>query len=114
MHTRPDNLGTTRALLTFISDVRGLETLQPADQITILRRTFADAGGAAPRILDELDKGAPLYFSAVGQVSTPTWSRGRIALLGDAAFCNATFGGVGTSLALDRGVRPGRRAVPHR
>jgi 2-polyprenyl-6-methoxyphenol hydroxylase-like FAD-dependent oxidoreductase len=100
VHTRPDNLGTTRALLTFISDVRGLETLRPADQITILRRTFADVRGAAPRILDELEKGAPLYFSAVGQVSTPTWSRGRIALLGDAAFCNATFGGVGTSLAL--------------
>ena len=100
MHTRPDNLGTTRAILTFISDVRGLEDLDPADQIAILRRTFADVGGAAPRILAELDEGAPLYFSAVGQVSTPHWSRGRIALLGDAAFCNATFGGVGTSLAL--------------
>ena len=34
------------------------------------------------------------------QVRTPHWSKGRIALLGDAAFCNATFGGVGTSLAL--------------
>ena len=100
VHTRPDNLGTTRALLTFITDVRGLEALAPSDQIAILKRTFDDVGGEAPRILAELDKGAPLYFSAVGQVSTPTWSKGRIALLGDAAFCNATFGGVGTSLAL--------------
>lgn len=100
VHTRPDNLGTTRAILTFISDVRGLEALQLSDQIAILRRTFADVGGAAPRILAELDQGASLYFSAVGQVSTPVWSKGRIALLGDAAFCNATFGGVGTSLAL--------------
>ena len=33
-------------------------------------------------------------------MSTPVWSKGRVALLGDAAFCNATFGGVGTSLAL--------------
>ncbi|MDX1890435.1 FAD-dependent monooxygenase [Mycolicibacterium sp. 050158] len=100
VHLRPDNLGTTRAILTFISDVRGLETLQVADQITILRRTFAGVGGAAPRVLDALDDGAPLYFSAVGQVSTPAWSKGRVALLGDAAFCNATFGGVGTSFAL--------------
>ncbi|MET0898231.1 MAG: FAD-dependent monooxygenase [Mycobacterium sp.] len=100
VHTRPDNLGTTRAILTFISDVRGLEALHVDDQIAILRRTFADVGGAAPRILAELDQGASLYFSAVGQVSTPVWSKGRIALLGDAAFCNATFGGVGTSLAL--------------
>ncbi|BBY31599.1 FAD-dependent monooxygenase [Mycolicibacterium sediminis] len=100
VHWRPDNLGTTRAILTFISDVRGLETLDVADQITIVKRTFADVGGAAPRILDALDNGAPLYFSAVGQVNSPAWSKGRIALIGDAAFCNATFGGVGTSMAL--------------
>ena len=100
VHLRPDNLGTTRAILTFVSDVRGLEDLDPADQIAILRRTFADVGGAAPRILAELDGDAPLYFDAVGQVRAPNWSKGRIALLGDAAFCNATFGGGGTSLGL--------------
>lgn len=100
VHVRPDNLGTMRAVLTFISDVRGIDNLDQADQIAILRSTFADAGGAAPRILDELDQGAPMYFSTVGQVHTPTWSKGRVTLLGDAAFCNATFGGAGTSLAL--------------
>ncbi len=97
---RPDNLGTIRAVLTFVSDVRGLEDLAPADQLAILRRTFADVGGAAPRVLAELDDGAPMYFSAVGQLRATAWKKGRVALLGDAAFCNATFGGVGTSLAL--------------
>lgn len=100
VHLRPDNLGTTRAILTFISDVRGFEELDRAGQLTILRRTFADVGGAAPRVLAELESGAPMYFSVAGQVHSPTWSKGRIALLGDAAFCNATFGGAGTSLAL--------------
>ncbi|MGW0161837.1 FAD-dependent monooxygenase [Mycobacterium sp. NPDC003323] len=100
VHLRPDNLGTTRAILTFMSDVRGFEDLDRAAQLTILRRTFADVGGAADRILDEIEGGAPMYFSAVGQVAAPRWSRGRIALLGDSAFCNATFGGAGTSLAL--------------
>lgn len=100
VHLRPDNLGTTRAILTFMSDVRGFEDLDRAGQLTILRRTFTDVGGAAPRILDALDGGAPMYFSAVGQIRTPSWSRGRTTLLGDAAFCNATFGGAGTSLAL--------------
>lgn len=99
VHLRPDNVGTTRAILTFFSDVRGLEDLDRRDQVTLLRRTFADVGGAAPRILDELDD-APMYFSTVGQVHLPSWSRGRIGLLGDSAFCNATFGGAGTSLAL--------------
>ena len=99
VHLRPDNLGTTRAILTFISDVRGLEALSRTDQIAILRKTFADVGGPAPRILAELDD-APLYFDALGQVRSPRWSTGRVVLLGDAAHCNATFGGTGTSLAL--------------
>lgn len=100
VHLRPDNLGTTRAILTFVSDVRGFEDLDRAGQLTILRRTFGDVGGAAPRVLAALDDGAPMYFSTVGRVHASSWSRGRIALLGDAAFCNATFGGAGTSLAL--------------
>ena len=100
VHLRPDNLGTTRAVLTFMSDVRGLDELDKAAQLTVLRRTFSDIGGAAPRILDELDAGAPMYFSAVGQAHPPAWSKGRVGLLGDSAFCNATFGGAGTSLAL--------------
>lgn len=100
VHLRPDNLGTTRAILTFISDVRGLDDLDPVAQRTILRATFADVGGAAPRIPRAIDDGAPMYFSAVGQVRPRRWSNGRVALLGDSAFCNATFGGAGTSLAL--------------
>lgn len=100
VHLRPDNLGTTRAILTFISDVRGLEDLGQRDQIAILRRNFEDLGDTATRILDALDKGAPIYFSVVGQTRSASWSKGRIALLGDTAHCNATFGGAGTSMAL--------------
>ncbi|MGK2869915.1 MAG: FAD-dependent monooxygenase [Mycobacterium sp.] len=100
VHLRPDNLGTTRAMLSFVSDVRGLDELGREDLNTILRRTFDDLDGATPRILDELDAGAPMYFSSVGQMKSPAWSKGRVALLGDAAHCNATFGGAGTSLAL--------------
>ena len=99
VHVRPDNLGTSRAVLTFISDVRGLEDLDRADQVAVLRRTFADVGGLAPRVLAELDD-APMYFDALGQVSSSQWTRGRVALLGDAAYTNATFGGGGTSLGL--------------
>lgn len=100
VHLRPDNLGTTRAILTFMSDVRGFEDLDRDAQLTILSRTFDDVGGAAPRILAAIADGAPMYFSAVGQVRPRRWSTGRVTLLGDAAFCNATFGGAGTSLAL--------------
>jgi 2-polyprenyl-6-methoxyphenol hydroxylase-like FAD-dependent oxidoreductase len=99
IHLRPDNLGSTRAMLSFLSTVRGLEDLGRSDQIAILRKTFADAGGAAPRILPQLDD-APMYFDAIGQVRAPRWSKGRVALLGDAAFCPSPVGGGGSSLAL--------------
>jgi 2-polyprenyl-6-methoxyphenol hydroxylase-like FAD-dependent oxidoreductase len=96
---RPDNLGTTRATLTFLSDVGGLEDLDAGDQAHVLRRTFPDAGWEAPRILAALDDGA-FYFDAVGQIRTASWSRGRVALLGDAAYSPSPFSGMGTSLAL--------------
>ncbi|NMO90506.1 FAD-dependent monooxygenase [Actinomycetospora sp. TBRC 11914] len=95
---RPDNLGTTRAMLSFLSDVRGLETLSRADQVTILRRTFADVGWQAPRVLEALDD-APMYFDAIAQVRLDRWSRGRGVLLGDAAWAAGPFG-TGTSLGL--------------
>jgi 2-polyprenyl-6-methoxyphenol hydroxylase-like FAD-dependent oxidoreductase len=96
---RPDNVGTIRATLAFMSNVRGLEELDQRDQTRILRRTFADAGWVTPRILDGLDD-APYYFDAVGQVRIPRWSRGRVGLVGDAAYCASPLSGMGTSLAL--------------
>jgi len=99
IHLRPDNLGTTRAMVSFLTNTRGLEDLSRDDQLTILRKTFADAGGAAPRVLAQLDD-APMYFDAIGQVFASRWSKGRVALLGDAAFCPSPVGGGGSSLAL--------------
>ncbi|WIM88504.1 FAD-dependent monooxygenase [Candidatus Mycobacterium wuenschmannii] len=99
IHLRPDNIGSTRAMLSFMSDVKGLEDLDRGDQIAILRRTFADAGGVAQRILAQIEH-APMYFDALGQIRAPQWSAGRIALLGDAAFCPSPVGGGGSSLAL--------------
>jgi 2-polyprenyl-6-methoxyphenol hydroxylase-like FAD-dependent oxidoreductase len=96
---RPDNVGTTRATLTFVSDVRGLDELDRDGVVTILRRTFADVGWVAPRVLAALDD-SPLYFDAVGQARLPSWSSGRVALVGDAAYCSSPVSGMSTSLAL--------------
>jgi 2-polyprenyl-6-methoxyphenol hydroxylase-like FAD-dependent oxidoreductase len=96
---RPDNMGTTRATLSFLSDVRGLDELEHDAQVMVLRRTFSDVGWEAPRVLAALDD-ASMYFDAVGQARLPAWSRGRVALVGDAAYCSSPVSGMGTSLAL--------------
>jgi 2-polyprenyl-6-methoxyphenol hydroxylase-like FAD-dependent oxidoreductase len=112
---RPDNLGTTRATLGFLSDVRGLDELDRDGVVTVLRRTFADVGWVAPRVLAALDD-APLYFDAVGQARLPSWSSGRVALVGDAACCASPVSGMSTSLALTGAyVLAGELAAnPHR
>jgi 2-polyprenyl-6-methoxyphenol hydroxylase-like FAD-dependent oxidoreductase len=96
---RPDNVGTIRATLGFLSDVRGLDELDHDGLVTILRRTFADVGWVGPRVLTALDD-APLYFDAVGQARMPSWSSGRMAMVGDAAYCSSPVSGMSTSLAL--------------
>lgn len=97
---RPDNLGTTRAFLSFQQAPSGYEKLPPAEQILLLKRLFADAGWETPRVLAALEHATDLYLDAVGQVKMPRWSKGRIVLVGDAAYCASPISGMGTSLGL--------------
>lgn len=53
-----------------------------------------------PRLLKEMWTAPDFYFGAVAQVKRETWSAGRVALVGDAAYCPSPFSGQGTSLAL--------------
>lgn len=40
------------------------------------------------------------YFDSVAQIRMPSWTKGNVALLGDAAHCAALLSGMGTSLAM--------------
>lgn len=99
MLLRPDNVGTMRASLSFLSDPCGYEALTLSEQKEVIRNKFCDAGWIAPRILATVDQSPDIYFDSIGQVKAPTFSRGRVALLGDAAYCPSPISGMGTSLA---------------
>ncbi len=98
VHLRPDNVGSTRAMLSLKSDVRGLDRLDRDGVVAVLRATYGDAGWETPRILAALDD-APLYYDQIAQVRLPSWHRGRVVLLGDAAWCAGPFG-TGTTNAI--------------
>jgi 2-polyprenyl-6-methoxyphenol hydroxylase-like FAD-dependent oxidoreductase len=51
-------------------------------------------------IFDRLDSRSELYFDSVTQVRAPQWSSGRVALVGDAAYCPSLLAGEGASLAM--------------
>ncbi|WP_438007505.1 FAD-dependent monooxygenase [Sorangium sp. So ce321] len=97
---RPDNVGTTRASLWFLSPTRGHERLSSAEQKALLARVYAGAGWETPRVLAGLADAEDVYFDAVSQVMAPRWSHGRAALVGDAAYCPSPVSGMGASLSL--------------
>src|SRR6478609_3427935 len=66
----------------------------------LLSRAFADVGWKAPMLLDAMGTAADFAFTNVAQVRLPRWSRGRVALVGDAAACPTPLTGLGTSVAL--------------
>ena len=69
-------------------------------QKAILRERFNDRTWECPRILHELDQTRELYFDRVSQIKMDRWSRGRVALVGDAAFCVSLMAGQGSALAM--------------
>jgi 2-polyprenyl-6-methoxyphenol hydroxylase-like FAD-dependent oxidoreductase len=71
-----------------------------AAQKAILRERFNDGTWECPRILGELDHTNELYFDRVSQIKMDRWSRGRVALVGDAAFCVSLMAGQGSALAM--------------
>ncbi|MYV70240.1 FAD-binding monooxygenase [Streptomyces sp. SID2131] len=97
---RPDNRGTTRASLSYLSAPRGDERLASDAQKKLLRRLFTGAGWEIPRILTAMDTADDFFLDSVTQVRMPSWSRGRVAVIGDAAYCASPLSGMGTSLAL--------------
>ncbi|MEU8519916.1 FAD-dependent monooxygenase [Streptomyces sp. NBC_01216] len=80
-------------------EVTGFDHRDTAQHRRLLTAAYADAGWRVPELLDRVrEAGEDLYFDAVSRVRVPAWSRGRVALVGDAASSVSLFG-EGSSLA---------------
>lgn len=69
-------------------------------QRRLLRQLYGDLGWEVPRLLAGLDQAEDLYLDSISQIVMPTWTRGRIALVGDAGYCPGPAVGGGSSLAI--------------
>ncbi|MGH6987691.1 MAG: FAD-binding domain [Caulobacteraceae bacterium] len=76
------------------------ELRDAAAQKALLQAQFHDDGWECPQILAALEAGDDLYFDRVSQIRAPAWSRGRVALVGDAAFAPSLLAGQGAALAM--------------
>ena len=68
-------------------------------QKRIVRRRYTGLPWRVPRLLDGLEQADDLYFDAIARVTVPSWSNGRVALLGDAAW-GVTLGGMGVGTGI--------------
>jgi 2-polyprenyl-6-methoxyphenol hydroxylase-like FAD-dependent oxidoreductase len=70
-------------------------------QKLLLRNKFGNSGWECPQILDAMENLTELYFDRVSQIHMNSqWSRGRVTLVGDAAFCVSLLAGQGSALAV--------------
>ncbi|OIH96664.1 MULTISPECIES: FAD-dependent monooxygenase [unclassified Curtobacterium] len=103
VHLRPDPYGTTRAILAFAGDDDDLTGTDRDELVRRLRARYADAGWESERVLDGFASSDDLYLDVLTQVRMPSWRRGRVCVIGDAAWCVTPMGGGGASLALTSG-----------
>jgi 2-polyprenyl-6-methoxyphenol hydroxylase-like FAD-dependent oxidoreductase len=92
--------GNAMAAFIFRSPaIDGLDNRDTAACQQIVLDAYRGGGWELPRLLDRVRAADDLYFDSVSRVRLPSWSQGRVALLGDAASCMSLFGN-GSSLAI--------------
>jgi 2-polyprenyl-6-methoxyphenol hydroxylase-like FAD-dependent oxidoreductase len=89
-----------RVMLYFASPPLSYDRDDADRQRGIINEAFAGAGWETPRLLELMATAPDLYFDSVSTIRMDSWSRGRIALLGDAGYCPSSLSGMGTGLAV--------------
>ena len=91
----------TAFLLIFAREQPLAQDPDLASAKAILRDTFKqDRWIEVPEILQRLETCDDLYFDSVSQIRMPAWSKGRVTLIGDAAYCPSLLAGEGAGFAL--------------
>lgn len=99
-------------LLTYrTEDIQHQFTGTPVDR---LRAAFSGMDDAAVgHALDFLKQAPDYLFDSVHQVKMPRWSKGRVVLVGDAAWCLNLYSGMGASIGLRAGAELGAALREH-
>jgi 2-polyprenyl-6-methoxyphenol hydroxylase-like FAD-dependent oxidoreductase len=95
-----DPASPARVGMTFASDPLTYDRRDAAAQKDLVRAAFAGRGWRSDVFLDAMGTSPSFYFDSLSQVHAPSYSSGRVVLLGDAAYCPSPAAGQGTSLAL--------------
>jgi len=89
-----------KAGLAFASEPISYDRRDVDAQRQMLVERFAGAGWRCDALLTAAQEADDFYFDTFLQVKMPSWTSGRVALVGDAGYCASPLSGMGTSLAL--------------
>jgi 2-polyprenyl-6-methoxyphenol hydroxylase-like FAD-dependent oxidoreductase len=96
---RPDS-APGRAKAGFAWHSAPLGRLSDVDSRELVAERMAGMGWVTPQLVAAMREADDFYLDAVAQVRMAHWTRGKVALLGDAGYCPSPLTGMGTSLAL--------------
>lgn len=93
--------GKTDIIFWFFSETElTYDYRDAAQQRAIVLSQFAGQGWRTPELLAEVVAAGISYFDKFSQIKMPAWTKGRVALVGDAGYCASPAAGIGASLAM--------------
>ena len=84
-----------------------------AQQQALTAHAFAGQGWRTNELLAEVAQEPTAYFDKFCQIKMPSWTKGRVALVGDAGYCASPAAGMGGSLAMIGGAAVGEALAAH-
>lgn len=87
------------ARVMFMFPARDVPKSREAQQEAV-RAAYEHVGWEARTLLAAMPAATDFYFDELSQITMPTWSSGRVAIVGDAGYCASPMSGRGTSQAL--------------
>ena len=73
---------------------------RPENPVAELRHVYGDLNWLVPAALAGAERARSVYYDQVAQIALDEWCRGRVALVGDAAYAVSLLAGQGASLAV--------------
>ena len=94
--------GKTDICLAFFSEQEiQYDYRNEQQQRHIILDQFKGTGWRTAKLLEEVQQSKTFYFDRLCQMKMPSWTKGRVALVGDAGYCASPAAGRGGSLAID-------------